>query len=88
MTALHRQALRLATAGLAALGLASLGAGAAAQPLGLGPPPACQCSVPTPVPALSVTLVHCLCGGLACVVAQHALLGGAAPGSTQLQCVR
>jgi hypothetical protein len=73
---------------LAALALATLGPGAAAQPLGLGPPPACQCSAPTALPALSMVVVHCLCGGVACVVAQHAPLGGGVGLSTQLQCVR
>jgi len=83
MPPLHRQALSLA-----ALILATLGPGATAQPLGLGPPPACQCSAPTALPALSAVVVHCLCGGLACVIAQHAALAGAVPVSTQLQCVR
>jgi len=62
--------------------------GAGAQPLGLGPPPACQCSAPTPMPALSAVVVHCLCGGVACVIAQHGSPGGAGPVSTQMQCVR
>ncbi|GEM_PF-1853775 len=74
---------------LAALALAAtLAPGAAAQPLGLGPPPACHCSAPTALPALSMVVAHCLCGGVACVIAQHAPLGGGVALSTQLQCVR
>ncbi len=49
-------------------------------------PPACQCSVPTPLPALSMTVVNCLCGGVACVVA--APTGSRPVGAPLMQCVK
>ena len=56
---------------------------AAAQ--GLMAAPACQCSAPTVIPGLSTSLVHCLCGGMSCVVAEQ---GPAGKGTGLMQCVR
>ncbi|WP_162910205.1 hypothetical protein [Azohydromonas sediminis] len=89
MSALQRLPLAIAAvavsavAALAALGgLPGSAAPAGAQALGLGAPPACQCSAPVPVANLSLQVVHCLCGGASCVISQHA--GGA----HQMQCVK
>ena len=42
-----------------------------AQAQGIMAAPACQCSTPTVVPGLSMTVVHCVCGGMACVISEH-----------------
>ncbi len=44
--------------------------------------PACQCSAPTSILALSTTVVQCLCGNATCVISQD---GKAA---NLMQCVR
>lgn len=49
-------------------------------------PLACQCSTPTPVPALSMTVVHCLCGGVTCVLSE--VTGGGKPSAPSMQCVK
>ncbi len=70
---------------VAALTLALLGAGAVgAQPAMT--PPACQCSAPTAVPALSMTVVHCLCGGVSCVLSS--VLNAGKPSEPLMQCVK
>lgn len=46
--------------------------------------PACQCSVPTPIPGMSSRIAHCLCGALACAISEPVASGGA----SQMQCVR
>jgi hypothetical protein len=45
--------------------------------------PACQCAAATAVPALSTSVVHCLCGSMSCVLAQ-----AGATAVPALQCVR
>jgi hypothetical protein len=67
--------------GLAAIGLRS----GTAEAQGLMSAPACQCSAPTAIPGLDTSLVHCVCGGMACVLSQHAGKGGA---ENRMQCVR
>ena len=47
--------------------------------------PACQCSTATAVPGLDTSLVHCVCGGMTCVLSQHAAKGAA---DNLMQCVR
>ena len=74
-------------AGLAlvlALSWVTLRAGPAqAQPVMTAP--ACQCSAPTAIPGLATQVVHCLCGGMACVLSQHS-----EPGASRnlMQCVK
>ncbi len=46
--------------------------------------PACQCSVSTPIPGMGSRIAHCLCGAIACAIAEPVSSGGAA----QMQCVR
>jgi len=77
---------------LAAVGLLSIlgfaGAGLVtgkAEAQGLMSAPACQCSAATVVPGISTSLVHCLCGGVACVVSQHS---GQGTNANLMQCVR
>lgn len=48
--------------------------------------PACQCSAPTAVPAMSMTVVHCVCGGVACVLNEYT--GANKTGMPLMQCVR
>ncbi len=47
--------------------------------------PACQCSAPTSIASLSTNVVHCLCGGMSCVISEHA---GQGKGSNLMQCVK
>ncbi len=47
--------------------------------------PACQCSAPTAIPGISTTIVHCLCGGMSCVITEHTGLG---KNGNLLQCVK
>ncbi|MCI1190342.1 hypothetical protein MOJ79_00620 [Calidifontimicrobium sp. SYSU G02091] len=89
MSALARLPLAIAAVAVSAVAAAAVlgwlpgsAAPAGAQALGLGAPPACQCSAPVPVANLSIQVVHCLCGGTSCVISQHA--GGA----HQMQCVK
>ena len=80
---LSRPFLKAAT--VPVLALAAL----ASSPLRAQPtlaPPACQCSAPTAVPALSITVVHCLCGGISCVISD--ITGGTKTGSPLMQCVK
>lgn len=56
---------------------------APAQAQGIMSTPACQCSAPTAVGGLPLNVVHCMCGGVACVLSQHG-----AGTSHQLQCVK
>ncbi len=76
-------ALAVVLGGAAVLGgLPGSAAPARAQALGLGAPPACQCSTAAPAANLPIQVVHCLCGGTSCVISLHA--GGA----HQMQCVK
>lgn len=47
--------------------------------------PACQCSAPTSIPSMSSNVVHCLCGGMSCVVSEHT---GQGKNSNLMQCVK
>ncbi len=47
--------------------------------------PACQCSVPTPIPGMSSRIAHCLCGAISCAIAEPT---DNARGASQMQCVR
>ncbi|MEO7244524.1 MAG: hypothetical protein ABIX12_05180 [Rubrivivax sp.] len=78
---------RGAVASLAATALVVVAALAARDGRAQAPPnpmsaPACQCSGATAVPGLQTSVVHCLCGGMSCVLAQA---GAAVP---VMQCVR
>ncbi len=54
-------------------------------------PPACQCSAPTPLTPIATVVVHCVCGGLSCVIGEHKPSEGKsskdAPATPLLQCV-
>jgi hypothetical protein len=52
---------------------------------GVMSPPACQCSAPTAIPGISTTIVHCICGGMACVISEHT---GSGKNGNRLQCVK
>ena len=47
--------------------------------------PACQCSPTTPVAGMSTTLVHCICGGMSCVITEHKEQG---KNTNLMQCVK
>lgn len=47
--------------------------------------PACQCSATTSVPGMSTNVVHCVCGGMSCVVSEHTAQGR---NTNLMQCVR
>jgi hypothetical protein len=60
-----------------------------AEAQGVMSAPACQCSAPTELPALATQVVHCICGGLSCVVSQVAASASPiAPRSNLMQCVK
>ena len=58
-----------------------------AEAQGVMTAPACQCSAPTPLPGVSSTIVHCLCGAMSCAVTEHKQTPAAA-GTALMQCVR
>ena len=58
---------------------------AQAQPQGLMSAPACQCSPTTPIASMSTTLVHCICGGMSCVITEHKEQG---KNTNLMQCVK
>ena len=80
---------RLATAAVATSALVLLGLlalrGDRAQAQGVMSVPACQCSAPTALPGLSGTVVHCVCGGISCVVSEHT---GPGKSTNLMQCVK
>jgi hypothetical protein len=47
--------------------------------------PACQCSTPTSISSISTNVVHCLCGGMSCVISEHT---GQGKNSNLMQCVK
>lgn len=47
--------------------------------------PACQCSAPTAIASMSTNVVHCLCGGMSCVISENT---GQDKSSNLLQCVK
>lgn len=69
-------------------GAAALAAGFTGLPAGraeaqnIMAAPACQCSAATAIPELSSKVVHCLCGGMGCVISEHRT------GAQLMQCVR
>ncbi len=56
-----------------------------AQPQGLMSAPACQCSPTTPIASMSTTVVHCICGGISCVISEHKEQG---KNMNLMQCVK
>ena len=77
-------ATALVSATVIFLGLLALRGGQAGAQ-GVMSAPACQCSVPTAIPGLSSTVVHCLCGGISCVVSEHT---GPGKNTNLMQCVK
>lgn len=77
-------AAAIATAAILLLGLLALRADRA-QAQGVMSVPACQCSAPTVLPGLSSTVVHCVCGGISCVVSEHT---GPGKSTNLMQCVK
>jgi hypothetical protein len=58
---------------------------ASAQTRNVTQAPACQCSAPTAVVEGGARLVHCVCGGMSCVIS---LPPGNSRDASQLQCVK
>ncbi len=56
-----------------------------AEAQGVMSAPACQCSAPTAIPSMSTSVVHCLCGGMSCVVSENT---GQGRNSNLMQCVK
>lgn len=46
--------------------------------------PACQCSAPTVVQGMSMTVAHCVCGGMSCVLNEYTGAGK----TPLMQCVK
>ena len=63
-------AIVLATAAAGAIGWSAVHWGQA-QAQGLMSAPACQCSPTTPIASMSTVVVHCICGGMSCVISEH-----------------
>ncbi|RJP68871.1 MAG: hypothetical protein C4535_08570 [Comamonadaceae bacterium] len=59
---------------------------ASAQSRNIMAAPACQCSAPTAVVEGGTRLVHCVCGGMSCVISLPPGMGK--DGGQQLQCVK
>lgn len=59
--------------------------GSPAEAQGVMSAPACQCSATTAIPGLSTSIVHCLCGGMSCVISEHT---GPGRNTNLMQCVR
>ena len=55
------------------------------QGQGLMSAPACQCSAPTSVASMSTHVVHCICGGMSCVITEHKEQG---KNTNLMQCVK
>ena len=77
-------AMVLASAAVLLLGLMAL-RGGKAEAQGVMSAPACQCSATTAIPGLSSTVVHCVCGGMSCVVSEHT---GPGKNTNLMQCVK
>lgn len=80
----HLAAILLGSTALLLLALLSLHWGQA-EAQGVMSAPACQCSAPTSIPSMSTSVVHCLCGGMSCVVSEHT---GQGRNSNLMQCVK
>lgn len=80
--------VRIATAAAVLAGAAAamlLLRGSPVQAQGPMSAPACQCSMPTPVPGMASRIAHCLCGPMSCAITEP---GDPARGGSQMQCVR
>ena len=77
-------AIAIALAGAVGMALLAM-QGGPAQAQGLMSAPACQCSTPTVIGSLSSSVVHCLCGGMSCVVSEHKEQG---KNTNLMQCMR
>lgn len=78
--------LTVLVAGLAVAALFGLFAlpGGKAEAQGRMSAPACQCSDPTSISSMSSIVVHCLCGGMSCVLSQST----ASSVTNMMQCVK
>lgn len=56
-----------------------------AEAQGILSTPACQCSEATAIPSISTNLVHCLCGGMSCVISEYTADGKR---GNLMECVR
>lgn len=81
----HLAAIVLGSVAVILLALLGLHWGQADAQQGVMSAPACQCSAPTSIPSMSTHVVHCLCGGMSCVVSEH---GGQGRNANLLQCVK
>ena len=80
----HLAAIVLSSVLVLLLGLLGLRAGQA-EAQGAMSPPACQCSAPTAIASMSTNVVHCVCGGMSCVISENTVQGKS---SNLLQCVK
>ena len=80
----HLAAIVLGSVLVLLLGLLGLRWGQA-EAQGVMSTPACQCSAPTSIASMSTHVVHCLCGGMSCVVSEHT---GQGKNSNLMQCVK
>jgi hypothetical protein len=79
---------RLASVATALAGAATIALflrGNPAQAQGPMSAPACQCSVPTPIPGMASRIAHCLCGAMSCAITETS---DSTRGASQMQCVR
>ena len=85
----HRPHLARVAIGLGSAAVVMVAAlaltGKQAEAQGVMSAPACQCSAPTVIPSISTTIIHCLCGGMSCVITEHT---GAGKKDNLLQCVK
>ena len=71
---------------IAVLAVALLGLrGGPAEAQGVMSAPACQCSASTAIPSMAASVVHCLCGGMSCVLSEHS---GPGRSANLMQCVK
>ena len=61
------------------------GHGGRAEAQNLMSVPACQCSPTTPIAGMGTTMVHCICGGMSCVITEHKEQG---KNTNLMQCVK
>jgi hypothetical protein len=59
-----------------------------AEAQGIMAAPACQCSAPTEVAVMSTQVVHCICGGMSCVVSQLGAPNPITQRTNLMQCVK
>ncbi len=80
----HLAAILLSSAAVILLALLGLRWGQA-EAQGVMSAPACQCSAPTAIPSMSTSVVHCLCGGMSCVLSDNT---GQGRNANLMQCVK